>query len=178
MAIGLEKCGVRFLWVVRALPEAGNTSTSIELCLDLLLPNGFLDRTKGKGFIVKSWAPQVEILNHNSVDGFVTHCGWNSVPMLAGVPMLAWPLYAEQKMNRIFLVEEMKVAIDVKEADEDGFVSADELEEKVVELMNSKKGEAVRERIMEFRKNAMAARSDGGSSCVAMAKLVDSIKQG
>jgi UDP:flavonoid glycosyltransferase YjiC (YdhE family) len=129
---------------------------------------------------VNSWAPQVEILNHGSVGGFVTHCGWNSVleALCAGVPMVAWPLYAEQRMNRIFLVEEMKVALAFREAGDDQFVNAAELEERVIELMNSKKGEAVRERVLKLREDAVVAKSDGGSSCIAMAKLVDCFKKG
>jgi UDP:flavonoid glycosyltransferase YjiC (YdhE family) len=148
--------------------------------LDLLLPEGFLERTQDRGFLVNSWAPQVEILNHGSVGGFVTHCGWNSVleALCAGVPMVAWPLYAEQRMNRIFLVEEMKVALAFREAGDDQFVNAAELEERVIELMNSKKGEAVRERVLKLREDAVVAKSDGGSSCIAMAKLVDCFKKG
>ncbi|XP_034925654.1 UDP-glycosyltransferase 88B1 [Populus alba] len=177
-AIGLEKSGVRFLWVVR--PPLADSQTqagkSNEPCLELLLPEGFLERTKDRGFLVNSWAPQGEILNHGSVGGFVTHCGWNSLleALCAGVPMVAWPLYAEQRMNRIFMVEEMKVALACREAEDDQFVNAAELEERVIELMNSKKGEAVRERVLKLREDAVEAKSDGGSSCIAMAKLVDS----
>ncbi|XP_061952689.1 UDP-glycosyltransferase 88B1-like [Populus nigra] len=184
-AIGLEKSGVRFLWVVRppladSQTQAGRSSTPNEPCLDLLLPEGFLERTEDRGFLVNSWAPQVEILNHGSVGGFVTHCGWNSVleALCAGVPMVAWPLYAEQRMNRIFLVEGMKVALAFREAGDDHFVNAAELEERVIELMNSEKGEAVRERVLKLREDAVAAKSDGGSSCIAMAKLVDCFKKG
>uniref|UniRef100_A0A5K0Z9H0 Uncharacterized protein n=1 Tax=Nymphaea colorata TaxID=210225 RepID=A0A5K0Z9H0_9MAGN len=47
---------------------------------------------------------------------FVTHCSWNSVveSISAGVPM-AWPLYAEQPINRVVLVLDMGVAVTVKE---------------------------------------------------------------
>ena len=57
--------------------------------------------------VVKNLAPQSAILSHESVGGFVSHCGWNSVleAVVAGVPLVAWPLYAEQKMNRVYLVE-------------------------------------------------------------------------
>ncbi|KAL3570654.1 hypothetical protein D5086_027903 [Populus alba] len=84
----------------------------------------------------------------------------------------------EQRMNRIFMVEEMKVALAFREAEDDQFVNAAELEERVIELMNSKKGEAVRERVLKLREDAVEAKSDGGSSCIAMAKLVDSFKKG
>ncbi|XP_011047801.1 PREDICTED: anthocyanidin 5,3-O-glucosyltransferase-like [Populus euphratica] len=183
-ASGLEKSGVRFWWVVHppladSQTQAGKSSTPNEPCLELLLPEGFLERTKDRGFLVNSWAPQVEILNHGSVGGFVTHCGWNSFleALCAGVPMVAWPLYAEQRMNRIFLVEEMKVALAFREAEDDQFVTAAELEERVIELVNSKKGEAIRDRVLKLRKDAVVAKSDGGSSCLAMAKLVDSFKK-
>ncbi|XP_011003675.1 PREDICTED: UDP-glycosyltransferase 88A1-like [Populus euphratica] len=183
MAIGLEKSGVRFLWAVRAPREDGQaqarkTAIATEPCLVSIFPEGFLDRTKDRGFIVKSWAPQLAILNHGSVGGFVTHCGWKSIleAVCAGVPMLGWPLYAEQKMNSVFLVEEMKVGLAVKMADEDDFVSAAELEERVTDLMNSKKGEAVRERVKALREAAVVAKSEGGSTYVAMERLLESFK--
>jgi hypothetical protein len=183
IAIGLEKSGVRFLWAVRAPKEDGQTQArktgiATEPCLESIFPEGFLDRTKDRGFIVKSWAPQLAILNHGSVGGFVTHCGWKSIleAVCAGVPMLGWPLFAEQKMNRVSLVEEMKVGLAVKLADEDDFVSAAELEERVTELMNSKKGEALRERVKALREAAVVAKSEGGSTYVAMERLVESFK--
>jgi hypothetical protein len=183
IAIGLEKSGVRFLWAVRAPKEDGQTQArktgiATESCLESIFPEGFLDRTKDRGFIVKSWAPQLAILNHGSVGGFVTHCGWKSIleAVCAGVPMLGWPLFAEQKMNRVSLVEEMKVGLAVKLAGEDDFVSAAELEERVTELMNSKKGEALRERIKALREAAVVAKSEGGSTYVAMERLVESFK--
>ncbi|XP_043700804.1 UDP-glycosyltransferase 88F5-like [Telopea speciosissima] len=149
IAIGLEKSGQRFLWVVRNPPTEDNSWRNLappEPDLDALLPEGFLERTKDKGFIVKSWAPQMEVLNRTSVGGFVTHCGWNSVleAVCAGVPMVAWPLYAEQRLNRIFLVEEMKLAMPMKES-ENGFVSAAEVEKRVRELLDSDEGKALRE---------------------------------
>ncbi|KAG5133750.1 hypothetical protein JHK82_024938 [Glycine max] len=96
IALGLEKSEQRFLWVVR---------TELEGCDDL-----------------------VQILSHDSVGGFVTHCGWNLVleAMCEGVPMVVWPLYTEQKMNRVILVKEIKVALAVNE-NKEGFVSVTEL---------------------------------------------------
>ncbi|CAA6665877.1 unnamed protein product [Spirodela intermedia] len=87
------------------------------------LPEGFVERTKRLGLVVSSWAPQVKILRHESTGGFLTHCGWNSSleSVVHGVPMIAWPLYAEQKMNAVLLVEDVKVALRPRTG-EDGIV--------------------------------------------------------
>ncbi|GJZ47189.1 anthocyanidin 3-O-glucosyltransferase 5-like protein [Tanacetum coccineum] len=74
------------------------------------LPKGFLARYEKLGLVVPLWAPQVEILNHVSIGGFLSHCGVSSVceSIAAGVPMIAWPLHAEQRLNASTLVEEGK----------------------------------------------------------------------
>jgi len=181
IAIGLEKSGHRFLWVLRSPPADGETKSSLakpEPDLDVLLPDGFLDRTRGRGLVVTKWAPQVAVLSHDSVGGFVTHCGWNSIleAVRAGVPMVGWPLYAEQRLNRVLLVEEMKVALALEES-EGGFVSADELEKRVRELMDSVSGKGVRERVREMKDCAKAALGEGGTSRVALAELAESWKK-
>ncbi|CAK7344827.1 unnamed protein product [Dovyalis caffra] len=157
MPNGLERSGQRFLWVLKNPFDAGKTNQTDDViddfALDAILPDGFLKRIQDKALVVKSWAPQVAVLNHGSVGGFVTHCGWNSVleAVVAGVPMVAWPLYAEQHLNRNLLVEDMKMAIPVEKRDEDGFVSDSELEKRVRELMESNKGREMRERSWKIR---------------------------
>ncbi|OIW06384.1 hypothetical protein TanjilG_15029 [Lupinus angustifolius] len=170
IAIGLERSEQRFLWVVR--------SESDEDSLEDLLPEGFLDRTKEKGMVVRNWAPQAKILSHDSVGGFVTHCGWNSVleAFSEGVPMVTWPLYAEQNLNRVVLVKEMKVALALEES-ENGIVSATELGDRVKELMDSEKGKEIRERVLKMKVSGVEARSEGGSSYVAMNRLIQLWKE-
>lgn len=177
IAKGLEMSGHRFLWVVRTPPSNKKEDRFLkppEPNLDLLLPDGFLDRTKDKGLVVKTWAPQVAVLSHESIGGFVTHCGWNSVleAVRAGVPMVAWPLYAEQRFNKVQLVEEMKLALPMDES-EGGHVPWTEVEKRVRQLMESDEGKAIRE-VATIRKEeaAMAMMSDTGSSRVALSKLV------
>jgi UDP:flavonoid glycosyltransferase YjiC (YdhE family) len=145
--------------------------------LDELLPEGFLERTKEKGMVVRNWAPQGAILRHNSVGGFVTHCGWNSVleAVCEGVPMIAWPMYAEQRLNRLIMVEEMKVALKLYETN--GFVSGAELGERVKELMESNHGVEIRERILKMKISAKEARGGGGSSLVDLKRLGDSWRE-
>ncbi|KAF2290932.1 hypothetical protein GH714_016875 [Hevea brasiliensis] len=102
--------GQRFMWVVKKPPYDEKRKQNDDMSdfdLQAMLPEGFLNRVKDRAMVVKSWAPQVAVLNHDSVGGFVTHCGWNSVleAVVAGVPMVAWPLHAEQHLNRNVLVE-------------------------------------------------------------------------
>ncbi|GMN44510.1 hypothetical protein TIFTF001_013711 [Ficus carica] len=179
IAVGLERSGRRFLWVVRSPPPEKNQNhlwTLPEPDLESLLPQGFLDRTKDRGLVVKNWIPQVEVLNHDSVGGFVTHCGWNSVleSVCAGVPMVAWPLYAEQRFNRVILSEEMKIALPISESGDDGFLSADEVEKRVTELMTSSENDhSVWKNALLMKDQARAALSAGGSSRVALTKLTE-----
>ncbi|KAI6685312.1 hypothetical protein NL676_031225 [Syzygium grande] len=187
MASGLERSGMRFLWVVRPpLQDESAKSTSEsndddDTSLEKFLPVGFLERTRERGMVVESWAPQIQVLNHSSVGGFVTHCGWNSTieAVLAGVPMVAWPLYAEQKVNRAFLVGEAALALPLSMSDEDGFVSADELAKRVTELMmGSGQGKLVRERVLAARDGVLEALRDGGSSQVSLAAVAALWKRG
>ncbi|XP_012440079.1 UDP-glycosyltransferase 88A1 [Gossypium raimondii] len=174
IAVGLESSGQRFLWVVKNPPLEDQ---SLDPDLNSLLPQGFLERTKERGLVVKSWAPQAAVLNHDSVGGFITHCGWNSVleSVCAGVPMLAWPLYAEQRLNRVLMVEEMKIALPMVES-ETGFVCSTEVEKRVKELIESKESDSVRQRTLDMKRAAEVATSEGGSSRVALVKLFESWK--
>ncbi|XP_073128814.1 baicalein 7-O-glucuronosyltransferase-like [Henckelia pumila] len=172
MAVGLENSGHRFLWAVRSPPP----SQEEDLDLDAILPQGFLERTRNRGFVLKSWAPQKEVLRHDSVGGFVTHCGRSSAleSVSFGVPMICWPLYAEQKLNRVFMVEEMKVALRLDMAD-DGFVTAAELEKRIRELMESENGNGVRRRVADMKNAGKAAAENGGSSVVDLEKFMSAV---
>ncbi|KAI9101454.1 hypothetical protein K1719_023936 [Acacia pycnantha] len=179
IAYGLENSEQRFLWVVKRPPIDERTKqtldTTEEFNLESVLPSGFTERTKDRGMVLRSWAPQVEVLALKSVGGFVTHCGWNSVleAVVAGVPLIAWPLHSEQHMNRNLLVEDMKMAIGLEHRDEDGFVKGDELEKKVRELMESEKGKEMRERSLKMKNLAESARGTFGSSTKSLDKLVE-----
>ncbi|KAL6200508.1 hypothetical protein ACLB2K_030289 [Fragaria x ananassa] len=124
---------------------------------------GFLERTQGAGLVTETWAPQVAVLSHPSVCGFVTHCGWNSVmeSVVDGVAMVAWPLYAEQKMNARAFVE-MGVAV-WPEAGEDGVVGRGEVERVVRMVVEGEEGKEIRRRVREIQRSAVVARLAGVS---------------
>ncbi|KAM0899533.1 hypothetical protein ACQ4PT_021216 [Festuca glaucescens] len=141
--------------------------------LDALLPEGFLDRTKGTGLIVKSWAPQHDVLAHDAVGGFVTHCGWNSIleSVMAGVPMLAWPLYVEHRINRVFLEKELGLAVAVEGYDKD-VVQANEVASKVSWIVDSDGGRLLRERTLVAMRQPKEAMRHGGESDLTFARML------
>lgn len=169
LAFGLEESGQRFLWVVKSPNDKANASYfNAETHHDPLgyLPDGFLDRVKNRGLVVSSWAPQVEILSHESTGGFLTHCGWNSIleSVVNGVPMIAWPLYAEQRMNAVFLTDDLRVACRVK-VDENGVVGRNEIDSCVRCLFEGEDGRKMRLKMSELKDlGAMALSQDGSST--------------
>uniref|UniRef100_A0ACD5TEK8 Uncharacterized protein n=1 Tax=Avena sativa TaxID=4498 RepID=A0ACD5TEK8_AVESA len=165
IAVGLENSGHRFLWVVRE-PDA-----------NAVLPTGFLERTSGRGLVVKNWVPQADVLRHTATAVFVTHCGWNSVleGVTAGVPMLCWPLYAEQKLNKMRMVGEMGIAMEMVSSPQ-GLVEAAEVERKVRLAMESEEGRELRARVAAHKDAASVAWDDGGSSRAAFVRFLSNVE--
>ncbi|BAF18021.2 UDP-glycosyltransferase 13 [Oryza sativa Japonica Group] len=177
IARGLESSGHRFLWTVRSPPE--EQSTSPEPDLERLLPAGFLERTKDRGMVVKNWVPQAEVVQHEAVGAFVTHCGWNSTleAIMSALPMICWPLYAEQAMNKVIMVEEMKIAVSLDGYEEGGLVKAEEVEAKVRLVMETEEGRKLREKLVETRDMALDAITEGGSSEMAFDKFMRDLEE-
>ncbi|KAL6851752.1 hypothetical protein ACP4OV_020316 [Aristida adscensionis] len=175
IARGLESSGHRFLWAVRSPPEEQKEFPEPDL--DRLLPAGFLERTRERGMVVKNWVPQAEVVQHEAVGAFVTHCGWNSVleAIMAGLPMICWPLYAEQRINKVFMVEEMKIAVALEGYEE--FVKAEEVDAKVSLIMETEEGKVLRERLMLAKEKALAATKEDGSSELALLEFVRDLKK-
>ncbi|CAL5080102.1 unnamed protein product [Urochloa decumbens] len=161
-AAGLERSGQRFLWALRAPPAAAG---------ELRLPEGFLERTKDRGLVWTSWAPQREVLAHRAVGGFVTHCGWNLVlqALWSGVPMAPWPLYAEQHLNAFEIVASMGVAVRMDvDRKRNNFVEAGEVARVVRCLVRGddeeEDGRRARKRVAEMRGACHRTVVQGGSS--------------
>ncbi|KAJ0252299.1 UDP-glycosyltransferase 72C1 [Hirschfeldia incana] len=157
LAYGLELTGHRFVWVVRPPAEDDPSASMFDKATNQtqpldFLPEGFLDRTRDIGLVVRTWAPQEEILAHESTGGFVSHCGWNSVleSIVNGVPMIAWPLYSEQKMNAWLVSEELKIAARVDVGN--GIVKKEEIVEVVKRVMDDEEGREMRENVKELKK--------------------------
>ncbi|XP_044498093.1 UDP-glycosyltransferase 92A1-like [Mangifera indica] len=172
LAGGLEKSKIHFIWVIR--PPTGFDLKG-EFKAEWL-PEGFEDRmTKTKhGLLVKDWAPQLEILSHKSTGAFLSHCGWNSVTesLSQGVPIIGWPIAAEQSFNSKMLVEEMGVSVELTR----GSLSIEGKEvKKVIQLVFSKtgKGEEMRRNASKIKEQIRASVMEEGDEKGYSVKALD-----
>ncbi|RDX81366.1 7-deoxyloganetic acid glucosyltransferase, partial [Mucuna pruriens] len=149
---GLVNSKQRFLWVVRPDMVTGEDG-------DDRIPAELEEGTKERGFIV-GWAPQEEVLAHEAIGGFLTHSGWNSTleSLVAGVPMICWPYFADQQINSRFVSEVWKLGLDMKDVCDRQVV-----EEMVNDLMVHRREEFLRS-AQTMAISAHKSVSPGGSS--------------
>jgi hydroquinone glucosyltransferase len=182
LALGLEMSEQRFLWVLRCSNGTISNATffNVQNSDDPLayLPEGFLERTRGRGLVVPMWAPQAQILAHESTGAFLTHCGWNSTleSVANGVPMIGWPLYAEQRMNAVMLHEDVRVALRPK-VREDGLTGRVEIANVVKRLMEGEEGKGIRSRVRDLKNAAAEALGENGASTKALSELAATWKK-
>ncbi|XP_024996512.1 anthocyanidin 3-O-glucosyltransferase 2-like [Cynara cardunculus var. scolymus] len=180
IAHALERTGHRFLWSLRRPPSPEQTSRAPGDYEDpgAVLPEGFLQRTAGIGKVI-GWAPQVAVLAHEAIGGFVSHCGWNSVleSLWFGVPLATWPIYAEQQMNAFEMVVELGLAVEIKldykkdlfNPDSD-IVTGEEIEKGIRQLMDDKE---VRAKMKEIGRKSRATVKEGGSSYASVGRIIE-----
>lgn len=104
LGLGLEVSNKPFIWVIRGEYRREETEK-------WLLEEGFEERVKGRGLLIRGWAPQLLILSHPAIGGFITHCGWNSTleGICGGIPMITWPLFEKQFYNEKFIVQVLEI---------------------------------------------------------------------
>ncbi|XP_010535333.1 PREDICTED: UDP-glycosyltransferase 91C1 [Tarenaya hassleriana] len=137
MALGLEKSALPFFWVLR------NESK---------LPDGYMERVKGRGLVHFGWVPQVKILSHDSVGGFVTHCGWSSVIEglgLGRVPIL-FPVVNDQGLNAR-LLQGKGLGVEIPRDERDGSFSCDSVADSIRSAMADESDEPVRAKVKEMK---------------------------
>ncbi|KAF2293812.1 hypothetical protein GH714_004971 [Hevea brasiliensis] len=178
IAYALEHSGQRFLWSLRRPPPPGlQASPSDYEDPQQVLPEGFLDRTVGIGKVM-GWAPQVAVLAHPAIGGFVSHCGWNSIleSIWFGVPIATWPMYAEQQFNAFEMVMELGLAVEIKmdyRKHSGVIVNCDEIEGGINCLM--KHDSKQRKKVKEMSEKSRMALMEGGSSCSWLESLIKDV---
>ncbi|KZV55139.1 glucosyltransferase like family protein [Dorcoceras hygrometricum] len=168
LASGLEKSGVKFVWAVKKV----TAQQVVDGFGDI--PDGFVDRVMGRGFVIKGWAPQSEILSHRAVGGFLSHCGWNSVleAISSGVMLLCWPMEADQYLDDKLMVDYRNAAVGICK----GGDTVPDPEELARKITRSMRGDVVeRTRAKELREKAVEAVKDGGDSYKDLDGLVEEL---
>ncbi|KAL5580890.1 hypothetical protein UlMin_013332 [Ulmus minor] len=163
IAWGLANSNQPFLWVIR--PGSIRGSDWIEL-----LPQGFQEAVGERGCIVK-WAPQMEVLAHEAVGGFWSHCGWNSTleSIAEGVPMICKPCFTDQWVNARYLSHVWKVGIELEQ------LERGEIERVVRRLLLEEEGKELRARAQELKGKFEVGTREGGSSYNSLNELVNFI---
>ncbi|XVF07804.1 hypothetical protein REPUB_Repub06bG0171400 [Reevesia pubescens] len=182
LGLGLEASNQAFIWVIRG----GKKSEGLEKWIS---EEQFEERIRDKGLIIRGWAPQLRILSHPAIGGFLTHCGWNSTleGITAGVPIVACPLFAEQFLNEKLVVEVLGIgtSVGVEAAvtwgleDKFGLLMKREQVKQAIEKVmdNSNIGAGRRKRAKELGEMANKAIEEGGSSYQNMEMLIEFVLQ-
>ncbi|MCL7034802.1 hypothetical protein MKW94_027912 [Papaver nudicaule] len=183
LAAGLEDSKTSFIWVIRAKKKEEGQGVRF-------LPEGFEDRMEGKGLIIRDWAPQVLILDHPAVGGFMTHCGWNSLleGVSAGVPMITWPMSSEQFYNESFITHVLKIGIRVGATkwrdswstvdQKDVSVKKEKIANAVIQLMgDGEEATEMRMRAKGLSDMANESVEEGGSSYENLTSLIEMFKK-
>ncbi|GAU17166.1 hypothetical protein TSUD_177960 [Trifolium subterraneum] len=179
IAHGLENSGHNFIWVVRANDRDEGENSFLQ---------DFEQRMKErkKGYIIWNWAPQLLILDHPATGGIVTHCGWNSIleSLNAGLPMIAWPMFADQFYNEKLLVDVLKIGVPVGAKENklwnsisvEAVVKREEIVKAVEILMGS--GRESKEMRINAKKLGDASKrtiEEGGHSYNTLIQLIDEL---
>ncbi|KAJ3679760.1 hypothetical protein LUZ60_017771 [Juncus effusus] len=173
---GLEASKKPFVWVIKKkemIPQVKEW-----------LSGGFEERTRDRGLILTGWVPQMVVLSHRAVGGFITHCGWNSIleAICMGVPMITWPYFQDQFVNEKLVVDVLKIGISLgvkmpNYYSDSVLVRKDDVKIKVSALMDEEEGKETRARVESFAKKAKKAMENGGSSYVNITDMIHYFKE-
>nr|XP_043610167.1 nuatigenin 3-beta-glucosyltransferase-like [Erigeron canadensis] len=180
IALALEESKQPFLWVHRKHPGDEHINP---------FPDGFEERIKkeNKGLVITSWAPQVEILQHPSILVFFSHCGWGSVleAVVSGVPLVTYPLFADQLYIEKLVVEILKigvgVGVEVWNSSSVKITSPVIGKGSIIEAFEkftsgSSIAETITNNLKEITKKSKQAVEEGGSSFNNLTALIEKLK--
>ncbi|KAJ4800909.1 UDP-glycosyltransferase 83A1 [Rhynchospora pubera] len=122
----------------------------------------FWKQIKRNAGLLYSWAPQQQVLAHESVACFMSHCGWNSTleGLRNGLPFLCWPYFTDQFMNQSYICNVWGNGMKM-ESDESRIVSRERVKDRVEELLAS---EEIAKKVQELKEFAARNLSIGGTS--------------
>ncbi|KAJ1443693.1 UDP-glycosyltransferase family, conserved site [Sesbania bispinosa] len=141
VAMGLELSGFSFFWVLKELNSHDSNGSQ-----------DWLENQSNKhGMVWSNWAPQLRILAHESIGGFLTHCGWSSVieSLQVGCPLIMLPFQNEQGLVAR-LMEDKKVGIKVPRNEHDGKFTRDSVAKALRSVISQEEGNTYRSQAKEL----------------------------
>ncbi|KAI9111435.1 hypothetical protein K1719_017125 [Acacia pycnantha] len=145
IALGLEKSELPFLWALRV--QRGPTDPET-----LQLPEGFEERTRGRGVVCTGWVPQLKILGHESVGGFLSHSGCSSVveAIQNEKPLVSLALLVDQGLiSRV--LEEKKIGYSIPRDERDGSFTSESVADALRMVVVEERGRIYREKMKEMK---------------------------
>lgn len=154
MLVGLKESGVNFLWVARG--EASRLNVDC-----------------GNNVLFVEWCDQLTVLANNSIGGFLSHCGWNSVKesVFSGVPILTFPITGEQVINSKVIVDNWKNGSKLKSA---SLVKREEIVAVVRRFMNlvSVERNEMMDRVHKLQGVCRESVNEGGSATTDVDRFI------
>ncbi|CAH2042865.1 unnamed protein product [Thlaspi arvense] len=179
LALALESASYPFVLVVRREEEAEENWLLEEFEEKIVKSN--------RGVIIKGWAPQVQILDHPAIAGFLSHGGGNSVieSMIAGLPLILWPMYAEHFYNSKLVTQVLKIGVEIGPRVwnmtfdlTSPVVEKEEFVKAIKFLMGgSHEAKQMRQRAKDFEMKAKKAIEEGGSSDRDLIAIIEDLKR-
>ncbi|WOH05478.1 hypothetical protein DCAR_0624895 [Daucus carota subsp. sativus] len=146
LALGLELSGLPFFWAFRK--QRGSADPEI-----VELPEGFEERTRGRGMVYMTWVPQNRILRHGSVGGLLFHSGWSSVVegVQFGKVLVLLPMLGDQGIIATQL-EEKKLGLLIPRNELDGRFTREAVAESLkLVMVDEEAGKIYRDKVKEMQ---------------------------
>ncbi|KAJ4718358.1 Glycosyltransferase [Melia azedarach] len=180
LGLGLEASQKPFIWII----GEGHRSRGLE---EWVFEENFEERIKGRGLLIRGWAPQIQILSHPAIGGFLTHCGWNSLleAISCGVPLVTWPYFGDQFLNEKLVVQVLKIGVRIgvehgrnfaEERKNEALVKKEDIIKAINKLMDEgEERDERRRRVRELAEIAESAIEEGGSSYLNIKLFIQDI---
>ncbi|XVF35066.1 hypothetical protein REPUB_Repub18cG0112900 [Reevesia pubescens] len=142
LAYGIEKCNLPFIWVIRNRPVLVEGQMGDED----IIPQGFEERVSDRGLVLRDWAPQLRILGHSSVGGFLTHCGWSSIieALKFGRALILFSGASSDQGLNARLLHGKKVGLEIERNEQNGSFTSDLVARTIRQVMVEPEGESIR----------------------------------
>ncbi|KAE8700338.1 putative UDP-Glycosyltransferase superfamily protein [Hibiscus syriacus] len=142
LAFGIEKSNLPFIWVVRKVPMGEGQKDKHQD----IIPPGFEERVSNRGLVLRDWAPQLRILAHSSIGGFLTHCGWSSIieALKYGRALILFSGASSDQGLNARLMHGRKVGLEIMRNEVDGSFTSDSVAATIRQVMVEPEGAAIR----------------------------------